>query len=394
MSKSDTNSGDAPLETIRLNARDRKALINKINASSSTSRFQAERRALRVDFEAPRILFIAIQATGNQVRHAAVPRNLSKRGLAFILGRYVYPDTDCKVAMPTLGGEWLMVTGKVRLCRHVGGIFHETAVVFEEPVDLRDFVQLSREEEDIVREELAEDLGEGFEEVEQTQMILVVDDDKANRRLLTHWLGKLNLRSRDATSPSQVTTLIKDDPPDGILMDVNLGEFDGLEIVQTIRNKGYKGPVICVSADESEATRQRAMSVGCNGYLPKPYTLDQIQEALEGAMAMQIGGEPDEPILSTLIEDESMLPLLRDFVKTLNGLITKLNEANGASDYEQIERVCQQLKGAGGSYGYEAVTEAAKTVLDRLQAEDMDLESIHGGVGELIRTLRRVRVEG
>jgi len=89
-----------------------------------------------------------------------------------------------------------------------------------------------------------------------------------------------------------------------------------------------------------------------------------------------------------------MLPLLRDFVKTLNGLITKLNEANGASDNEQIERVCQQLKGAGGSYGYEAVTEAAKTVLDRLQAEDMDLESIHGGVGELIRTLRRVRVEG
>ncbi len=83
--------------------------------------------------------------------------------------------------------------------------------------------------------------------------------------------------------------------------------------------------------------------------------------------------------------------LLRDFVKTLNGLIAKLNEANGSSDYEAIERVCQQIKGSGGSYGFESLSSSSITVLERLQSDDLDLEAVQTSVSDLIRMLRRVR---
>ncbi len=389
-----SNNDKAPLETVRLNGRERRSLMRSINATGSSSRFQAERRALRIEFDVPRVLLMVIQPSGSSVRHAAVPRNLSKRGIALVLGRFVYPDTACKVAMPNLAGEWVMLTGEVRMCRHVGGIYHETAIVFEEAIDLRDYVDLTREQEDIVREELSEDLGDSFEEDEANPVIIILDDDKSSRRLLSHWIGKLGLRSREATTPLQASKYMKEIANSALVLDVHLAEgVDGLEFLKASRAKGYRGAVICITSDESEQLRERANQAGVSQFLNKPLSEDQLREALETALALSLDETVSDPLYSTLREDETMAPLLRDYGKSLNGLVAKINEASGASDFEAIERVASQLKGTAASYGFQTLSDQAIEVIKTLHADPIDIASVSSNTSSLVQLLRRVIVD-
>lgn len=103
----------APIETIRLSARDKQKLIDYVEHSGKKT-VENERRALRVDFQGRKVLVVITNSQGQRVRHSVLPRNLSRRGLAFVHGRFVYPDSRCHVTLPMQNGKWWAVEGVVR----------------------------------------------------------------------------------------------------------------------------------------------------------------------------------------------------------------------------------------------------------------------------------------
>jgi len=78
-------------------------------------------------------------------------------------------------------------------------------------------------------------------------------------------------------------------------------------------------------------------------------------------------------IVSDFADDPDLAGIIEQFVA---GLPSRLEEMRGAAangDYERLRRLAHQLKGAGGSYGYPMLTDAARTLEDA--ARDGDIES-------------------
>ncbi|WP_018175046.1 MULTISPECIES: SpoIIE family protein phosphatase [unclassified Thioalkalivibrio] len=123
------------------------------------------------------------------------------------------------------------------------------------------------------RQEAAEDplSGEG--------RVLVVDDDKHNRRLLHMMLEGCGYTTVEAENGLEAIAICRDDPPDLILMDVMMPEMDGLEATRRIKADcdGRFVPVIFLTALDDEHTLLRAIAAGGDDFLAKPLNLSVLK---------------------------------------------------------------------------------------------------------------------
>lgn len=119
--------------------------------------------------------------------------------------------------------------------------------------------------------------------------ILVVDDEEANVLLLSRILGRAGYVSVvDTTDPREVLPLFREWRPDLLLLDLHMPHLDGFEVLERLREesamRGYL-PVLVLTGDENEETRQRALSSGARDFLLKPFgvseTLLRIRNLLE-----------------------------------------------------------------------------------------------------------------
>lgn len=69
-----------------------------------------------------------------------------------------------------------------------------------------------------------------------------------------------------------------------------------------------------------------------------------------------------EPLQSTMSHDPFMAELLLEFAGTLPERVQGIRDAHASGDHELLQRLAHQLKGAGGGFGYDAITAAARLV--------------------------------
>jgi DNA-binding response OmpR family regulator len=105
-----------------------------------------------------------------------------------------------------------------------------------------------------------------------TKKILLVDDDEMLRQALKEQLSLHDefTVSEEATATAGVKTL-KQDPVDLVVLDVNLPDMDGREACKIMRRNGYKGPVIMLTGQGSDADMILGLDSGANDYVVKPF---------------------------------------------------------------------------------------------------------------------------
>ena len=105
-----------------------------------------------------------------------------------------------------------------------------------------------------------------------TKKIIIVDDDDMLRETLVE---QFSLHDEFAVSEAATATAgikaIKADHADLVILDVNLPDMDGREACKVIRRNGYKGPVILLTAQTSEADTILGLDAGANDYVTKPF---------------------------------------------------------------------------------------------------------------------------
>ncbi len=113
-------------------------------------------------------------------------------------------------------------------------------------------------------------------------LILVVEDSADIRDLLAELLEGEGYRLLFATKGEEGLASANAHHPQLILMDLSLPGMDGWEAVRQLRKKekGLQVPIIAMSAHASEHTRCRALEVGCNDYIRKPFDTDQLLEVV------------------------------------------------------------------------------------------------------------------
>ena len=104
--------------------------------------------------------------------------------------------------------------------------------------------------------------------------ILYIEDNPFNRRLTIKMLSMDHHTVIGAATGEVGVELARQKHPDLILLDINLPDIDGIEVLRQIRHdKNLENtPVVALTANAMQGDRETFLALGMNGYLPKPIT--------------------------------------------------------------------------------------------------------------------------
>jgi len=117
----------------------------------------------------------------------------------------------------------------------------------------------------------------------ERKKILVVDDEEAMRHMLSLLLKREGYEVRAAEKGSEALRLVDSEPFDFLLVDVVMPEMDGLELLQSLKEKKVEPTVIMMSAYGNLDTAVEAMKRGAYDYISKPFKPDEILLTLRKA---------------------------------------------------------------------------------------------------------------
>ena len=147
--------------------------------------------------------------------------------------------------------------------------------------------------------------------------ILVVEDNAANLELLVDWLESERFKVQTATTLDEAFAVLQGDLPDTVLLDVQLGAQDGLELATWIRRdpKLRAIPVIAVTAHAMTTDHERVMRAGCSACVSKPIDFQLLREQLDRWLTVPAKGQPRRCAPASGLFQSSMCLLGDDYAK-------------------------------------------------------------------------------
>ena len=105
--------------------------------------------------------------------------------------------------------------------------------------------------------------------------ILVVEDDKAVRNLITTTLETQNYQYHTAEKGSEALLEAVSFQPDVMLLDLGLPDMDGIAIIEKVR--GWSGmPIIVISARNEDKDKIEALDAGADDYVTRPFSVEEL----------------------------------------------------------------------------------------------------------------------
>jgi signal transduction histidine kinase/ActR/RegA family two-component response regulator len=111
--------------------------------------------------------------------------------------------------------------------------------------------------------------------------ILVVDDDPDIRQLLQDRLRAKGYRAQSAADGVQALEAVRAETFEGMILDISLPSMDGMDVLRQIRKWDQQIPIVMVTASGSKELAVRAISMGAQAYLLKPFDVDELQRIVE-----------------------------------------------------------------------------------------------------------------
>lgn len=115
----------------------------------------------------------------------------------------------------------------------------------------------------------------------------IVDDDQEMSTAMSMMLKLLNFETVSfLNARSAVQSLQDGKHPDIFVLDINMPEFSGLDLLEYLRRnpKWEKMPVVMLSSEAADVTVDEAMALGADSYVMKPVTLEELEKATKTAL--------------------------------------------------------------------------------------------------------------
>ncbi|RYY24041.1 MAG: nitrogen regulation protein NR(I) [Sphingomonadales bacterium] len=178
--------------------------------------------------------------------------------------------------------------------------------------------------------------------------VLVVDDDSAIRTVVAAALKREGHAVTTAASIADLRRALTGGLPDVLVTDVILPDGNGLDLVASLMAEYPALPVIVFSAQNTLATAVRATEVGAFDYLPKPFDLNVLSQAVRGAIAKSRRGPIDAPeevgAGSTLIgRSPAMQEVYRVIARVVSNDLTVLVMGESGTGKELVAQAIHDL---------------------------------------------------
>lgn len=210
--------------------------------------------------------------------------------------------------------------------------------------------------------------------------ILLVEDSPMNREVALHILGrKLGYTADTASNGEEAIEALRGKKYDLVLMDCQMPGMDGYQATRTIRDPDsdvldHDVRIVAITANAMQGDREKCLAAGMDDYVTKPVRPDELAAAvarnLPGYDAAQ--DQCPETISSDWADDPELASILNDFVAGLSDKIAAMRNSLAGGRFEELQRFAHQLKGAGGGYGYPALTESARSLENAARGRSRD----------------------
>jgi two-component system KDP operon response regulator KdpE len=125
--------------------------------------------------------------------------------------------------------------------------------------------------------------------------VLVIDDEPPIRKLLRMGLSTQGYQVLDAPNAKAALELMAEEPG-LIILDLGLPDMPGHELLRQIRARNESVPVVVLSSREDEAGKVRALDLGADDYVTKPFGMDELLARLRAALRHQLQVHGERPV--------------------------------------------------------------------------------------------------
>jgi two-component system cell cycle response regulator DivK len=108
--------------------------------------------------------------------------------------------------------------------------------------------------------------------------VLLVEDNDRNMKLLRDVLSANGFTTLEATTGARAVELAREHSPELVLLDIRLPDIDGVEVLRRLRadERTASITILALTAQAMEGDRERFLTFGFDGYLPKPVNIVEI----------------------------------------------------------------------------------------------------------------------
>lgn len=151
--------------------------------------------------------------------------------------------------------------------------------------------------------------------------LLVVDDEPPIRKLLRVGLGVEGYALAEAGSAKAADDQIAENRPDLVLLDLGLPDMAGHDLLRRWRDEGLALPIIVLSSRTDEAGIVRALELGADDYVTKPFGMKELAARIRVALRHRLQQQGEKPVFQT---GELSVDLVRRIVR-MGGAEVKLS---------------------------------------------------------------------
>ena len=226
--------------------------------------------------------------------------------------------------------------------------------------------------------------------------ILLVEDGLDNREILTAYLRGAGAIVENVEDGRQAVNRVLEVVAAGnsyttVVMDMQMPVLDGYGATSELRRRGYRGAIVALTANAMSEDRSRCLLAGCDDYLTKPVNrlaltasvarhiprndvnvipteLNFEEDTMNNSANATTASNVKPRLVSTIAGDPKLAEVLKAFVSRMPAAVTDLQRLNVSGNTAEMTRAAHQLRGAGGSYGFNEITIAAAAVEDKLLA--------------------------
>lgn len=209
--------------------------------------------------------------------------------------------------------------------------------------------------------------------------VLVAEDSPDNQQLISLYLQRLGAEVTLCENGRLAVEAALCQHHDLILMDMQMPVMSGLEAVESLRARGYRGPIFALTANAMKEDVERYLALGCDGFLAKPIDKADFNRVVRERLGTATEQARDE-------EDARYQALVERFLMGLPGYAREIEAGLEHGDWEAVASLSHQLKGLGGSFGYPEISELAAQLQQQLRDGQRDPAATTAG--ELLGLIR------
>ena len=120
--------------------------------------------------------------------------------------------------------------------------------------------------------------------------VLIVDDDESVLTMLYKVIRSAGMDANTVSGGEQALELVRKRPFDLILLDVNLRGMDGFQVIQELRGRGLKTPIIIVSGRKEDYDTLYGLDIGADDYITKPFNPVVLAAKVKALIRRSRGG--------------------------------------------------------------------------------------------------------